>query len=176
MYKLKRLGEWVGVEFLQYQPGIFRLYAPVYGSEERPYYYSRIIHRIRMIRELFFAHYVVVYMRKAGEIVGHLVVSRGGTRIAASTPEDIVLGPIWIVPSQRGQGLASTGIHAVLHELGFSYRYAFEFIEEENIASIRTVEKNGYRLIERCREFGCLKTLRPAANGKYLLYRYDRSE
>ncbi len=163
-----------GIEYLLFKPKIFKLYASCYSKEDRPPYFSRIIHRIRMTRELLFAKYEVVYLRTDGKIVGHLVVSRGGTRIAVSKPDDIVIGPIWIIPSKRNGGIATEAICQILHNMGYLYQYAYEYISDVNSASIRTVEKNGFRLVCRCKEYGLMKTLRENENGELLLYRYSQ--
>lgn len=173
MDKYKLILEDSGIEYLLYKPKIFRLYAKCYSKEERPPYFSRIIHRVRMVRELLFAKYEVVYLKKDDRIIGHLVVSRGGTRISMSNKEDIVIGPIWIVPKERGKGIASKAIGNVLHSMGYEYTYAYEYIESDNIASIRTVEKNDYKLVQQCSEFGLFKTLREASDGRFFVYQYD---
>lgn len=159
------------IDYLSYKPTLTHLYFDCYSDDEKPPYFSRIVHHIRMTREMIFAKYQVIYMRKNDKIVGHLVVSRGGTRIAESTKDDIVIGPIWITPSQRGKGLGSKGINDVLHNLGFSYKYAYEYIEDTNVASIRTVEKNGFSSLGKCKEYGILKTIKPCESGNIILYR-----
>lgn len=175
------MGDWSiidekdGIAYCLYKPDIFHLYANCYEDGERPPYFSRIVHRIRMIRELIFAHYVVIYLRKAGKTIGHLVVSRGGTRIAMSGSEDIVIGPIWIIPKERKNGIATRAIYQILHSLGFQYECAYEYIESDNFASISTVEKNGFALVGRCAQFGLLKTIRQSDNGELLVYRYTEN-
>lgn len=164
------------IEYLLFKPNVFRLYAKCYSKEERPPYFSRIIHHIRMIRELLFAKYEVVYLRKDERIIGHLVVSRGGTRIVMSNKEDIVIGPIWIVPKERGKGIASKAIGNVLHSMGYEYTYAYEYIESDNIASIRTVEKNDFEFVSYCSEYGLLKTIKKNENGKICVFRYEENK
>lgn len=161
-----------GIGYFLYKPNIFRIYAKCYSRDEKPPYFSRVIHHIRMIRELLFAHYVVIYLKKEDHIVGHLVVGRGGTRIAMSNKNDIVIGPIWIVPSERGNGIASKAIYHVLHSLGFDYVYAYEYIDRSNIASIRTVEKNGFEFVSNCTECGVMRTIKESDFGSTLVYRY----
>jgi len=173
MRRLRLIAEQDGIAFLLYKPSVFRPYAPMYGKAERPPYSSRLAHRLRMLIELIFAHCVVVYMQRDGKTVGHLAVSRGGTRIKMSTARDIVIGPIWVVPEHRGEGLGSGGIAAVLHSLGFDYRYAYEFIHKDNSASICAAEKNGFCVLCPCSEYGLLKTLHESDEGSILILRYD---
>lgn len=61
----------------------------------------------------------------------------------------------------------------MLNELGLDYRYAYEFIIDNNIASIKTVEKNGYILVGRAKEFGIMRNLVSCSDGDYLIYRYS---
>lgn len=178
MKKEKRefVGSQDGLDFRIFKPSLFRLYDSVYAAEDEPPYFHRLVHRLRMMRELLKAGYRVVYFSMDGGCVGHLVVGRGGTRIAMSTPEDIVIGPVWIVPSRRNRGYASKAIHFVLHSGLFPYVNAYEFISQSNTASIRTVEKNGFVLAARCSEHGLMRTLREDASGRQLIYRYRASK
>lgn len=159
------------IEFLLYKPSLFHLYDSCYSDENTPPYMSRIIHRVRMVRELILSHYQVIYMRKNGQIIGHLVVGRGGSRIAESNQKDIVIGPIWVIPSERSRGYASKGIQYILQAYHGSYRYAYEYIEKENTASIRTVEKNGFEFVYECNEYGLLKKIKPCSGGHLVVYR-----
>lgn len=173
MSELNLLCEREGIAFYSYNPSIFRLYDDCYQGEDTPPYFSRLTHRIRMLRELIRSGYTVVYMKKGEDTLGHLVVSRGGSRVAVSDREDILIGPIWVVPRHRGEGLGTIGIRMILEYPQFIYRYAYEFIEDNNIASIKTVEKNGFCLMFRCSESGLMRTLRRDEEGKWLLYRYE---
>ena len=104
-------------------------------------------------------------MVKNHAVIGHLVVGRGGSRLAMSTKHDIVIGPIWVVPSQRSNGYASKGINFILHNLGVDYDYAYEYIEKLNSPSIRTVQKTALSLSVSVENMGCLKLFVPAAMG-----------
>ena len=90
-----------------------------------------------------------------------------------STKHDIVIGPIWVVPSQRSNGYASKEINFILHNLGVDYDYAYEYIEKLNFPSIRTVQKNGFELVSECREYGLFKVIRPCSNGHLNVYRIE---
>ena len=166
---LKSVG---GIDYYEFTPSLLKLYDKCYSGEDVPPYFSRIIHRVRMAREIYKSDYRVIYMKVEYKTVGHLVVGRGGSRIAMSTSEDIVIGPVWTVPSERGKGYASAGIGFVLHELGREYANAFEYINEKNAASIRTVEKNGFSYVARCGEFGLMRKIREDEKGDLLVFRY----
>ena len=126
-----------------------------------------------MTRELYKSRYQVIYMVKNHAVIGHLVVGRGGSRIAMSTKRDIVIGPIWVVPSQRSNGYASKGIHFILHNLAIDFDYAYEYIEKVNTPSIRTVQKNGFEFVNECGEYGPFKVIRPCSGGHLNVYRIN---
>lgn len=132
MNELLFLKEIDDLRYYSFHPSICRIYYPCYKGNEIPPYFTRLVHRIRMIRELYKSQYQVIYMVKNHAVIGHLVVGRGGSRLAMSTKHDIVIGPIWVVPSQRSNGYASKGINFILHNLGVDYDYAYEYIEKLN--------------------------------------------
>ena len=112
-----------------------------YPKEDHPQYESHLLHKIRMMTEFFRGGYRVYYIVSGVKIVGHLVVANGGRRLKLSKKEDVVIGPVFISPAMRGKGIGTIGIRIVLNELNLQYNYAYEFIADNNIASIRTVEK-----------------------------------
>lgn len=175
MNKLIFIKEKDGIEFYIYKPSFLNLYYPCYTGEEVPHYFSRFVHRIRMTREIIKSKYQIVYMMKDKKIIGHLVVGRGGSRIEMSTNNDIVIGPIWVVPKHRSFGYASQGIKFILNDMGIKYDFAYEYIEKDNIPSIRTVQKNGFDFVDECDEFGIFKIIRPNKGGHLNVYRIRNS-
>ncbi len=162
------------IDYYLFTPSLFKQYDNCYSKLDKPPYFRRAVHRVRMMREHFKSKYRIIYLKVCDKTVGHLVVGRGGSRIGMSTPEDIVIGPIWIVPSEREKGYASAGIGFILHSSGYEYDSAYEYINEKNSPSIRTVEKNGFSLIARCREFGVFRILKEDEDGDLLVYRYKK--
>lgn len=171
MEKLHFLKEIDGIHYYSYKPSLFCLYYDCYKGVEIPPYFSRMVHKIRMTRELLKNKYQVIYMIKENKVLGHLVVARGGSRIEMSKKDDIVIGPVWVIPSERSYGYASNGIHFILDEMGIDYNFAYEFIEKDNKPSIRTVEKNGFEFVADCNEYGLFKVIRPCINGHLKVYR-----
>lgn len=114
-------------------------------------------------------------MMKDKKIIGHLVVGRGGSRIEMSTKDDIVIGPIWVVPKSRSFGYASQGISFVLNDMDIAYEFAYEYIEKDNTPSIRTVQKNGFDFVGECDEFGIFKIIRQSEDGHLNVYRFKNS-
>lgn len=175
MNKLSFINEKNEIQFYSYKPSLIDIYYPCYEKDEVPHYFSRLIHRFRMVREIVKSHYQVVYMIKDNKVIGHLVVGRGGSRIEMSTPKDIVIGPIWVVPKQRSFGYASQGIKFVLNDMDIDYEYAYEYIEKDNTPSIRTVEKNGFDFVGECNEYGLFKMIRPCKGGHLNVYRIKKN-
>lgn len=173
MKKMHLLIQLEGIDFYKYSPTLFQPYYMDYPKKEHPPYANRMIHKVRMMLEYLRGGYQVIYMVRNHKILGHIVVARGGRRLKVSTSDDIVLGPIFVTPDCRGEGIGSFGIRVVLKEIGLQYRYAFEFIKYDNIASIRTVEKNGYIPLGRVKEVGLLKNLVPASDGDFVVYRFE---
>ena len=135
------LGEYEGIEFYQYSPTLLRPYFMNYPKQDHPPYARRAVHKVRMMLEYLRGGYLVYYLVRDHMVLGHVVVARGGRRLKVSTQEDIVIGPIFVSPALRGNGIGTTAIRTVLKDLGLQYRYAYEFIKEDNTASIRAVEK-----------------------------------
>lgn len=165
MNELLFLKEIDDLRYYSFHPSICRIYYPCYKGNEIPPYFTRLVHRIRMIRELYKSQYQVIYMVKNHAVIGHLVVGRGGSRLAMSTKHDIVIGPIWVVPSQRSNGYASKGINFILHNLGVDYDYAYEYIEKLNSPLSERFKKTALSLSVSVENMGCLKLFVPVAMG-----------
>ena len=167
------LGRFEGIDFYRYSPNLLHPYYTDYPLQDHPSYERRLVHKMRMLLEYFRGGYEVIYMVRGQRILGHIVVARGGRRLKISTGDDIVLGPIFVSPECRGEGIGTAGIRVVLKELGLQYRYAYEFIRHDNMASIRTAEKNGYVPVGRLKEVGLLKNLIPSSDGEFVAYRFE---
>ncbi len=172
--RMQFLGKYDNIEFYKYSPSLFKPYYMDYPIQNHPYYEHRIVHKIRMILEYIRGGYNVFYMLYNNEVVGHLVVANGGRRLAISNKDDIVIGPIFVSPDMRGKGIGTIGINTVLNNLGLNYKYAYEFIIFNNVASIRTVEKNGYDFMCRAKETKILKNIIEDPKGNYYIYRYSK--
>ena len=156
---LQFVGNFDDIDYYLFKPSLFKLYPDCYEAGMEPDYVSRPVHKIRMLLEHLKTHYEIYYMIKDSEVIGHIVVARGGWRISCSKKEDIVLCPIWISPAHRGKGFGTKGISVVLNELNISYEKAYEYIGKDNIASIRSVEKNGYKMTGTASERGLFRTI-----------------
>lgn len=161
------------IRYYKYTPKLFRWYINDYPEYET----ITLSHFIRMTIEYLNGGFHVYYMKsKDDEILGYIVVAKGGRRLTCSTKDDIVLGPIWICPSKRGRGIGTKGIHAVLHELGEPYQFAYEYIKTHNNASIRSVEKNGFICLGYGQERGLLRKVYPSKEGMDYIFKYINKE
>jgi RimJ/RimL family protein N-acetyltransferase len=71
--------------------------------------------------------------------------------------DDLQAGDTWTDPSERGKGLATFALQTVLNTSSFRKHTCWYVVESENIASIRVVEKAGFKLAgtgRRRRRFG----------------------
>ncbi len=166
------VGKYDNIDFYEYSPSLFQAYFTDYPKKDHPHYEDRLVHKIRMMTEYLRGGYHVFYMVSDDRVLGHIVVANGGRRLKLSGKDDIVVGPVFISPSVRGKGIGTRGIRVILNELNLEYNYAYEFIADDNIASIRTVEKNGYIFVGRVKESGFIRNLVECADGPYLVYRY----
>lgn len=172
--RMRFVGNFDDIDFYEYSPSLFSPYYMDYPQENHPHYEKHLAHKIRMMLEKIRGGYRVFYMFSDGCVVGHIVVANGGRRLKVSTKSDIVVGPIFISPSVRGNGIGTIGIRVVLNELNLEYSYAYEFIAQDNIASIRTVEKNGYEFLMKAKEQGLMKNLVECEDGDFVVYRYTK--
>ena len=85
------VGNHESIDFYKYSPSLLKHYYMDYPIENHPIYEKRIIHRVRMMLEYIRGGYNVIYMAKDDEIIGHIVVARGGRRLEISTNNDIKL-------------------------------------------------------------------------------------
>jgi GNAT superfamily N-acetyltransferase len=66
-------------------------------------------------------------------------------------PGDLQVGDNWTDPSSRGMGLATLAMRRVVEDVARPDRNLWGLIEGENKASIRVVEKCGFRCVARGR-------------------------
>lgn len=139
MGKTEKVQEFEGFEVYKYTPDIFNLFGP--------YYPEKITIR-RIIRFLmaFPDGYEIFSLVEKDETLGYCVIQSGKCpRFDYSTENDIIVGPYMIMPKHQGKGLAGKLIAHILKMKCGSYRNAFAYIKRDNLASIRTCEKIGFR-------------------------------
>ena len=102
------------------------------------------------------------------------MVSRGGRRLKCSSAEDIVLGPYYVKKEHRGKGYSKQMVQMVLAHNDF--RYAFDWVEKDNIASCRTSEACGFEKVGELNVSRWLRRLTMVEQGDDHIYRYQKSE
>jgi RimJ/RimL family protein N-acetyltransferase len=88
----------------------------------------------------------VVMIERDGRLVHRSGVFPRFFRFPFMTNADLQIGDTWTAPDQRRQGLASLAIDWALHELGQGGRRVWYVVEDSNEASVRVIEKRGFRL------------------------------
>lgn len=162
-----------GISYYFFEPRIGKWYYTDYPEYKK----HTILHNFRMFLEYVQVGYKIIYMMESRKVLGYIVCVNGGSRLKCSNTDDIVLGPIYIFSEQRGRGIGTRAINATLNKLGIEYNYCYEYIKPSNIASIRTVEKNGFVKIGMASESGLTRRIQildknSTKIGKYIVFRY----
>lgn len=166
--KMKLIRDEGRVKLYEYKPTLIK---PLAINFEK----MRVIRRLRFLYEyLHKEHYRVYYLLIGDSFVGHCVVTPGGRRLWMSDKTDIVIGPYFIAPSYRGHGYAQQLLALTLKYCSYNYKRAFDWIEESNVASIKTSEACGMRKEgSRLNVVGLTRKLVEAKDGEDIVYVYD---
>lgn len=154
-----------GMALYEYSPTAF---APLYCNFEP----LRFVRRIRLLDEYFRrGRYKVYYLAFKGRLVGYTVLAPGGRRLSFSTAADLVAGPMFVAPECRGRGY-----NALLHSLSlprcaYPYEYVYCWIDKSNVASLRSIQKQGWEKVGELNNVGKSRRLVPAENGHDEVYR-----
>ena len=135
----------------------------------------RTICRLRFLYECLKGGYKVYYLSNGDTLVGHCVVNPGGRRLSISTKNDIVLGPYYISPEYRGCGYAKILVRMTLMYCTYKYQSAYDWIHDDNIASIKTSLACGFiQEGHKLNVVGITRKLVINDNGDNIIYRYSR--
>ena len=122
----------------EYTPTFFHLFGK---------YYPEKITLRRIIRFLLALKdgYKIYSLVKDNAVLAYCTIQSGkSNRFDYTTKEDIVVGPYVVMPEYQGSGLAAKLIKRILIYKANTYRYAYAYITDGNIASIKTCEKLGF--------------------------------
>lgn len=156
-------------EVLKYSPSIIH---PFYDNMDPLSLFSRI----RFFIEYFYG-YDVYYLKRDGIIVGYCTVSSGrNTRYWFADERDIIFGPYFIKEEYRGLGLSRILIDIVLNSLGINYRYAYDYIDNKNIPSIRVTQRLGGIKVFNVNINVITRQMRKSQTGQYGIYRIAREK
>lgn len=157
-------------EMIEYTPSIFK---PLLYYFEKMY----LVRRIRFLLEYIHReHYKVYYLLVNSEFVGHCVVAPGGRRLSSSTRNDIVIGPYYVKEQYRGKGYSKILIELSLKYCSFSYEYAYDWIEKNNLPSINASLSNNFKKVGELNVVGLRRKLVLVENGENNVYRFNRGE
>ena len=158
------------VELHEYVPTLF---SPLYCNFEP----MRLVRWFRYLGEYIQkGKYLVYYLMIDKALVGYCVVTPGGRRLKRSTPSDIVIGPYFIEPSFRRKGYSKLLISLTLQWCKYRYKYAYDWVDKNNLASIHATESCGF---EKCGELNVSRMLRrltEVENGDDYIFQYQRME
>jgi RimJ/RimL family protein N-acetyltransferase len=93
--------------------------------------------------------YAVAIIRKDGQIVHNLVLTPPYWRFAFMSKNDIQIGAVNTLPSERGRSLAMHSVQRSIRELHAPGRRFWYIVEDDNKPSIRVAEKAGLVLHSR---------------------------
>lgn len=135
----------------------------------------RIVRLFRFWFELLKGGYKVYYLADGDTIVAHCVVTPGGRRLTVSTEDDIVLGPYYVDTRFRGKGYAKVLVSMTLKYCTYNYKYAFDWIHDTNVPSIKTSEACGFvREGHRLTVVGLMRRLVLNDKGDNIIYKYTK--
>lgn len=127
--------------------------------------------RLRFVLE-WMKGYKVYYLVMNDEVVAYSVVSRGGGRYSFATKEDIV------VEEHRGNRYSEILVSELLHNEKIKYRYAWDWIRHDNIASLRCADRAGFVKVDTFNLSKPLRRIKMCKNevGEFFLLKYQREE
>lgn len=99
----------------------------------------------------------VIMFESDGRIVHRSLVSPGWYRFPNMDRQDLQIGDTWTHPAFRGRGLAKAAIQCIHSRWSGQFDRMWYLVEDNNIASIKVIEKMGYKLTgigERTSPFG----------------------
>lgn len=119
-----------------------------------------------MVQYIYGYHVYILAEKKSGEKetgaaeIGYCFAGDGASfRYTFARRGDVLIGPYFILPEKRGQGLAAMLVTVCLKAELSENGKAWEFIQHNNIASIRTAEKVGFEYYSECRYSRYLRIL-----------------
>lgn len=135
MKQLENLGEY---EVYRYRPSLFHLFGKYYPEEITMRRFIRLV-------LAFTDGYEIYYLVQNRTTVAYCMIQNGkSNRYDFATEDDLVVGPILVMPEFRGLGAGTQLIKKVLDLNVNKFKYAYAYIKRDNIASIRTFEKAGF--------------------------------
>ena len=135
-----------------------------------------VFKRIRFLIEYFYG-YSVYYLWNGFDYIGFCTVSSGkNKRYWFADKNDIIFGPYFIKKEYRGRGYSTLLIYQVLYCAGINYNNAYDYINANNIPSIRVTERLGGKKIFNVSINILTRKMKKTSNGQYGIYRISKEE
>ena len=160
------------LELYQFEPIFFRLFN--YNLQSHS-----LVTKIRyMIDYLHKGRYVIYYLFFNENLIGECVITPGGRRLKYASKKDVVVGgPYYIIPEQRGKGFSEVLIKLSLQHCKYDWENAFDYIKNDNIPSIKTTLKCGFKKVGEININKFTHVMREAKNGgRFSVYRLKHGD
>ena len=137
--ELRKIEDFEVYSIFEYTPNLLHLFGK---------YYPERINLRRIIRFTLALKdgYKIYSLVKDNKALAYCTIQSGkSSRFDYTTENDIVVRPYVVMPDFQGDGLAAKLIKRILVYKAGQYRYAYAYITDTNIASIKTCERLGFR-------------------------------
>jgi RimJ/RimL family protein N-acetyltransferase len=132
------------LELYEYTPTLFRLF---------PFYMKKVYFstKIKLFSQIaLWGGYRIYYLKERNDYIGYcLILTAKSPHYFFAGKHDVIVGPYYIDKKYRGKGYSNILLNYVLNESGITFENAYDYIELNNIPSIKASEKNGFKLIMR---------------------------
>ena len=132
--------------------------------------------KLRFLTLLIHGYKVYVLSDLENNTIGCVTVANGKTyRYPFADENDLIIGPYFVLPEYRRQGIATRMIKCVIERYETNYNSLFAHIWHENQASVECMKKLGFHTIGTLRTTRILQTCIPDKEGKLILVRKKHS-
>lgn len=169
--RMKPMGKMEEFEIFKFTPGVFSLFGEFYPE---PISLRRIIRFAMALK----CGYEIYYLVDGKKTVAYCTVQSGRSkRFDYSDEKDIIIGPYVVVEDYRGRAIASRLIKEILAMRKGTYKGAFAYIKKENIASIKTCEKIGFKYFSDALVTRIICNVRKTEkkDSSYLIMKYEET-
>lgn len=92
--------------------------------------------------------YYVYYETDADKLTGYCFLKRNYLgKYAFLQQQDVLINPYYVAPSYRGSGLGGKLIESAISDSGTPWKTVYAVVKEDNLPSIRTLEKLHFQKI-----------------------------
>lgn len=117
---------------------------------------------------------VIFYLKKEDNVLGYVMFEKGaGIRYPDTNENDVIISPYTVNPAQRGKGYGTRILIDVKESLSKYFKgNIYAEVRQNNIASIKAMEKAGYEFQYYAKQKGILKRyVRSDKESEYLVYK-----